>query len=111
MLILGGLGWAAWFHHTYGSFPGLQVGDRITWCGQDYRQSVTDLTAAEANVDPTKPIRPLFTYPPVLPQVTVYAAPRTPAELRADPALPCAPALYLRTGTDRWTRYLPTGTE
>ncbi|GAA0620326.1 hypothetical protein GCM10009547_23630 [Sporichthya brevicatena] len=106
-VFLGLLGWSAWFRMAYGSFPGEDIGDRITWCGHDFRASVTDLTGQEANDDPANPLVPAFKYPPVWPQSTVHAAMRTAEELAADPTLPCAPELYVRTGSDRYTRYLP----
>lgn len=109
-VLLGLIGWSAWFRVTYGAFPGMGLGDRITWCGHDFRASVTDLTGVEANDDPAKPLRPAFKYPPVWHQATVHAALRPAAELAAQPDLPCASELYVRTGQDRYTRYLPAGT-
>lgn len=111
VLLLGSVGYAGWFRHTYGSFPGLGIGDRIIWCQTDFRRSVTDLAAAEVGIDPARPIIPAFRYPPVLAQGTVYASMRSPAELAQNPGLPCAAELYLRTGQDRYTRYLPAGVE
>ncbi len=110
-VLLGLIGWSAWFRAAYGSLPGQDVGDRITWCGHDFRASVTDLTGKEANDDPEHPLMPAFQYPPVWPQATVHAALRPTSELAAEPGLACAPELYVRTGQDRYTRYLPTGTE
>ena len=110
-MLLGLIGWSVWFRTTYGSFPGMEVGDRITWCGHDFRASVSDLTTEEANDDPAHPLVPAFKYPPVWNRATVHAAMRPAAELAANPALPCAPELYVRTGEDRYTRYLPTGVE
>ena len=110
-VLLGLLGWSVWFRAAYGSLPGMDIGDRITWCGHDFRASVTDLTGEEANDDPAQPLVPAFRYPPVWSQATVHAAMRPAAELAAEPGLPCAAELYVRTGPDRYTRYLPTGTE
>jgi hypothetical protein len=106
-VLLGLIGWSGWFRVAYGSFPGMGIGDRITWCGHDFHSSVTDLTAAEANDDPEHPLLPAFKYPPVWTKATVHAAMRPAAELAAQPDLPCAPELYVRTGQDRYTRYLP----
>ncbi len=106
-VLLGLIGWSGWFRVTYGSFPGMGIGDRITWCGHDFYSSVTDLTAEEANDDAEHPLRPAFKYPPVWHKATVHAAMRPAAELAAQPDLPCAPELYVRTGEDRYTRYLP----
>jgi hypothetical protein len=111
VLALGGLGYAGWFRVTYGSFPGLDIGERITWCGTDFRRTVTDLTATEFTAEPGRPIVPAFRYPPVLPRDTVYAAMRPAAELAENPALACAPELYVRTGPDRYSRYLPAGAD
>jgi hypothetical protein len=105
MLVLGALGWSIWFHAAYGSYPGIDVGDRITWCGHDFHASVTDLTREEAQDPPTH--LPKFRYPPVWHQATVYAVMRTTADLAAQPGASCASELYLRTGPDRYTRYLP----
>ena len=107
MVVLGLIGWSGWFRVTYGSFPGMNVGDRITWCGHDFHASVTDLTGAEANVDPAHPLVAAFKYPPVWHRTTVFAAVRPAAEIAARPELPCAAELYARTGQDRYTRYLP----
>jgi hypothetical protein len=112
MLVLGLLGWSGWFRVTYGSFPGQSVGDRITWCDHDFKASVADLTRAEADDDPAHPLVNSFKYPPVWHKATVLApALRPSAELAADPSLPCADELYVRTGHDRYTRYLPEGVE
>lgn len=111
VLTLGGVGYAGWFRVTYGSFPGLDIGDRITWCDTDFRRTVTDLTETEVATDPGHPIVPAFRYPPMLARDTVYAAMRPAAELAKNPALACAPELYVRTGPDRYTRFLPAGTE
>lgn len=109
--VLGGGGYAGWYRVTYGSLPGLDIGDRITWCQTDFRRSVTDLTAAEVAADPGPPIVAAFRYPPVLARSTVYAAMRPTAELANNPTLACAPELYVRTGPDRYTRYLPAGAQ
>lgn len=106
-ILLGLIAWSGWFRITYGSFPGMGIGDRISWCGHDFDASVTDLTAAEANDDPAQPLLPAFRYPPVWHKATVHAAMRPAAELAAQPRLPCAEELYVRTGSDRYTRYLP----
>jgi hypothetical protein len=111
MLVLGLVGWSGWFRVTYGSFPGLEVGQRITWCGHDFHATVTDLTRDEADDDPTHPLVKAFAYPPVWHKATVFAAMRPAADLAADPTVPCAPELYVRTGNDRFTRYLPDGPE
>lgn len=113
MAVLGGIGYSGWFRHSYGSWPGLDVGDRITWCGHDFHPAVTDLTRSEvdAAAEPQRPIVPAFRYPPVLPQATVLAAMRSSAEQAQEPTVPCAPTLYVPTGPDRFTSYLPDGAE
>lgn len=109
-VLLGLAGWSGWFRLTYGSFPGMGVGDRIIWCGHDFHASVTDLTAEEANDDPDHPLMPAFTYPPVWPKATIHAAMRPASYLATRPGLPCDDELYVRTGAGRFTRYLPDAT-
>jgi hypothetical protein len=92
-------GYGLGFHHSYGSWPGLAVGDRIHWCGQDYRAAVTDLTLTEVNTDPSHPVEQLFSYPPHIPRADVYGIPT--------PAGSCPSALYVHSGSDRYTKYLP----
>ncbi len=94
-------GYGLGFHHRYGSWPGLDVGDRINWCGQQYQSSVTDLTLSEVNTS-DRPVEQLFSYPPHLPRADVYGLPT--------PAGSCPTALYIHSGSDRYTKYLaPTG--
>lgn len=94
------IGYGLGFHKRYGSWPGLHVGDRINWCGQNYRASVTDLTLAEVNnADPGHPVEQLFSYPPHLPRADVYGVPT--------PAGSCPAALFVHDGSDRYTKYLP----
>jgi hypothetical protein len=92
-------GYGAGFHHRYGSWPGLDVGDRIHWCGQQYRASVTDLTLSEVNTEPGHSVEQLFSYPPHLPRADVFGL--------ATPAGSCPSALYVDSGSDRYTKYLP----
>jgi hypothetical protein len=93
-------GYGLGFHHRYGSWPGLDVGDRIHWCAQQYRAAVTDLTLTEVNdANPGHPVEQLFSYPPHLPRANVYGVPTR--------AGTCPTALYVDSGSDRYTKYLP----
>jgi hypothetical protein len=93
-------GYGLGFHHQYGSWPGLDVGSRIHWCAQQYRSSVTDLTLSEVNdATPAHPVEQLFVYPPHLPRVDVWGVPT--------PAGTCPTALYVDSGSNRYTKYLP----
>lgn len=107
---LGGVGFAGWFRYSYGSWPGMEVGGRITWCERDWRVEVTDMTRVEAeNQDPDRPLRPVFDYPPVLPQSQVYAVLTSTAQRARDPEAGCAPRLYVQTGPDRFSSYVVDG--
>jgi hypothetical protein len=92
--------WAVDFQQSYGAWPGMDVGDRINWCGKVYRVAVTDLTWAEVNDGSGVVVEPLFRYPPQLPRREVYGIP---------PTVPttCPTAVFIHTGTDRYTKYLP----
>lgn len=97
------IGWAIGFQRAYGTWPGLDVKDRINWCGHVYRIAVTDLTAAEVNSpDPTHPVQIMFSYPPHFPRRDVLAIP--PSDPNA-----CPGALYIHSASDRYTKYLPAG--
>lgn len=99
MAVAAAVGYGLGFHHRYGAWPGLNVGDRISWCGQNYRASVTDLTLTEVNADPNHPVEQLFSYPPHLPRADVFGVPT--------PAGSCPTALFVDNGSDRYTKYLP----
>jgi hypothetical protein len=87
---------------AYGTWPFMDVGDRINWCGQVYRVAVTDLTWAEVNNGASSAVQPLFNYPPRLPRREVYGIPPTTPTA-------CPTQLFIHTGTDRYTKYLPAG--
>jgi len=95
--LAAGIGWSIGFDRSYGTWPGLDVGDRINSCGKVYRVAVTDLTQGEVNDGQV--VEPLFEYPPQIPRREVYGVPA------AAPA--CPAALFIHTGADRWTKYLP----
>jgi hypothetical protein len=104
LLVLGAAVAAAIaFQRAYGTWPGLDVNNRINWCHKVYRVAVTDLTLAEVNTDPAHPVEPLFRYPPHLPRRDVLGVPTA-----GSPAT-CPGALFIRVGSDRYTRYLPIG--
>jgi hypothetical protein len=94
-------GWAVDFQRSYGAWPGMDVGDRINWCGQVYRVAVTDLTWTEVNAGSGAVVEPLFRYPPGLPRREVYGIPPTGPTT-------CPTVLFIHAGTDRYTKYLPT---
>lgn len=94
-VVAAAVGWSLAFHRNYGAWPFLDVGERITWCEQDYRQSVTDLTVDEVNAGGR--VEQLFSYPPHLPQQNVLGVPVEPG---------CTDRLYVRASSDRFTEYL-----
>jgi hypothetical protein len=91
-------GWSAGFQRSYGTWPGLDVKDRINWCARVYRTTVTDLTWVEVDRDSQHPLQVLFSYPPYFPRQDVLGV-RNP-----EPG-GCPTALYIRTGLDRYTKY------
>lgn len=96
--VAAAVGWSVAFRQNYGSWPFLDIGDRITWCGQDYKQSVTDLTTPEvlrANQD--RQVEHLFAYPPQLAKQNVLGV-RMPQG--------CTDRIYIRTAPDRYTEFL-----
>ena len=96
--IAAAIGWSVAFRQNYGSWPFLEIGDRITWCGQDYKQSVTDMTTPEVlKANQQRQVEPLFRYPPQLARKNVLGV-RTQQG--------CTDRLYLRAATDRYTEYL-----
>jgi hypothetical protein len=90
-------GWSAGFQRSYGTWPGLDVKDRINWCARVYRTTVTDLTWVEVDRDSKSPLQVLFSYPPYFPRRAVLG-------VRPEPG-GCPAALYIRTGFDRYTKY------
>lgn len=95
--VAAAVGWSLAFHRNYGAWPFLDVGERITWCGQDYQQSVTDLTVSEVNEGKSRPVEPIFRYPPQLPRQNVLAVPVERG---------CPDRLYIRASSDRYTEFL-----
>lgn len=96
--VAAAVGWSAAYRQNYGSWPFMEIGDRITWCGQDYKQSVTDLTTSEVlKVNQQRQVEPLFQYPPQLARKNVLGV-RLPQG--------CTDRLYLRAATDRYTEFL-----
>lgn len=85
------------FRSNYGALPFFDVGERISWCGQDYRREATDLTLAEVNLDAERPVQKLFRYPPRLSRNTVLGHP-VPSR--------CPDRLFLRVSKDRYSVYL-----
>lgn len=108
-VVVGSAALAGWFYYSYDALPGLGIGDRISWCGHDYRLAVTDLSQDEASTDREHPLAPAFRYPPIWSQEQVYAAIGSPAARTADATPPCWPTLYVQTGPDRYTSYAATG--
>lgn len=107
--LVGAAALTGWFYYSYDAWPGLGIGDRISWCGHDYRLAVTDLSAAEANTDPEHSLAPAFRYPPMWSQEQVYAALGSAVPRTDDPTPPCLPTLYVQTGPDRYTSYVAAG--
>ncbi|MGQ0844109.1 MAG: hypothetical protein ACT4QF_08225 [Sporichthyaceae bacterium] len=98
--VAAAVGWSLAFHSNYGSWPFLDVGERISWCGRDYEQSVTDMTIDEVNAKNDPDVGQLFRYPPKLSQQTVLGSPG-----------PCPDRLYIRASSDRYTEFLAPGTQ
>ncbi len=96
-VVAAAVGWSLAFRQNYGTWPFMDVGDRITWCGQDFKESVADLTLAEVNSHNSKPVQPMFEYPPQLSKQNVLGAPVDRG---------CTDRLYIRTASDRYTEYL-----
>jgi len=99
-VVAAAVGWSLAFHRNYGTWPFLDIGDRIAWCGTDYERSVTDLTLSEVNAKKPQPVEPLFRYPPHLSRQNVLGVP---------PTRGCPDRLYVRTSSDRYTEFLPGG--
>jgi hypothetical protein len=91
--------WAVQFQQAYATWPGMDVGNRINWCGKVYRVAVTDLTWAEVNDGSGSVVQPLFEYPPHIPRREVYG-------LEPAGSIPCPVELFIHTGADRYTKYL-----
>jgi hypothetical protein len=97
--LAAGVGWSVGFQRAYGTCPGTDVGDRINWCNRAYKVAVTDLTDVEANQGLKGQLETLFSYPPHLPRRDVLGVPVA--------APGCPEQLFIRTGPDRYTKYLP----
>jgi len=104
LAVAAAVGWSIGFQRAYGTWPGLDVGSRINWCGRVYHVAVTDLTLSEVNTDPQHPVQRLFRYPPYIPRRDVLGVPPAGG---GDPAVVCPGALFIRIGADRYTKYLP----
>lgn len=96
--VAAAVGWSLAFHRNYGTWPFLDVGERISWCGQDYRESVTDLTVNEVTASSNgRQVQPLFRYPPQLSKQNVLGVPVERG---------CPERLFIRAASDRYTEYL-----
>ena len=95
---------AAWYRATYHSWPGM-VPPAVHWCGRDYQIESTQTWAQITSAEP-RPVRVVGSYPPIFPARPLLAAPFTGP---VKPGEPCAMAVYLRTGPDRYEVYALEG--
>jgi hypothetical protein len=109
VLLVGGGLWAARYRRTYHVWPGQSAGSRVGWCGRVYLAGDTFQTRAQAEAGSSHPLTLIGHYPPINGEELWAAV--TPAKVRnaVRPPLPCAMAVYLRAGTDRFRGYELSG--
>ncbi|HEV3067773.1 MAG TPA: hypothetical protein VGY50_08005 [Streptosporangiaceae bacterium] len=101
-LAVAALGSVFWYRATYHTWPGMMP-TVVHWCGRDFAsgngaRTWAQITKAEA---PRK-VRAVGSYPPLFPARTLLAAPSAGP---VQPGEPCAMAVYIRTGPDRYGVY------
>jgi hypothetical protein len=104
LLLIAAGSLAAWYRATYHTWPGM-VPPAVTWCGRDYQIEDTE-TWAQITAAETRPVRVVGSYPLLLLGRPLLAA-RFPGPVK--PGEPCAMAVYLRTGPDRYQTYALEG--
>ncbi len=106
-LLIAAFAGALWYGGTYHTLPGM-VPTVVHWCGRDYQtgggtQIWTQITAAER----PRRVRVVGSYPPAFGfSRPLLAAPGT-SPVR--PGEPCAMAVYVRTGPNRYQPYTLEG--
>ena len=99
-----------WYRQEYGTW--WTTPKRIPYCQRTYLQGTTDLSLAQIRALEAKtmltgsqayPLVSVGHAPPIVGSEMLAAV--TPATVRTRLHLPCAMAVYLKTGTDRYTAY------
>lgn len=97
---------------AYGTWWGTP--NRVDYCGRVYYRGTSDLTLAEVEGfevalpgDAPYPVVKVAAVPPLVGQPLVAALPPQAEQKRL--VLPCAMAVYLKTGTDAYTSYVLSG--
>ena len=109
VLVAGG---AFAYRVAYGTWWGTP--DRIDYCGREYNRGLSDLTLAKVQGiwaaspgDAPHPLVKVAAIPPVVGQpVFVVRAPQSKEKRHG---LPCAMAVYMKTGSDTYTAYALSG--
>jgi hypothetical protein len=96
------------YRSTYNVWPGQGASARVHWCGRDYENSSgATMSWSDVSSNEPFPVQPVGQYPPLALSPQQLFAAVTPHAQRysVSPPLPCAMAVYLRTGPTTYKAY------
>ena len=109
VVVVVAAGFSAVVHRSnYNVWPGQGASARVHWCGRDYENSSgATMSWSDVSSNEPFPVQPVGQYPPLALSPQQLFAAVTPHAQRysVSPPLPCAMAVYLRTGPTTYKAY------